>query len=59
MNEEPIAGFPEAVVALIEKVAAPDQVGDNDPISPATGCAGEDAEDGNEVWEDALENIGS
>lgn len=50
MQEEPLAGFPEAVAALIEKVAAPDQVCGIEPVARA-------AEDGNDVWQDAVENL--
>lgn len=57
MNEELIEGFPEAVVLLIEKVTAPDDVGGNDTVSAAVGDTGEDVEDDYEVWEDALENL--
>lgn len=54
MKEESILGFEEAVHALIEKVAAPDQVDGTITTAPALGSAGED---GDEVWEDALEDI--
>ena len=52
MNEESIPGFEEAVQALIEKVAAP--VDGTITAAPTLGSAGED---GDEVWEDALEDI--
>lgn len=56
MKEESIRGFEEAVHALMEKVVAPDQVdGTTITTAPALGSAGED---GDEVWEDALEDIG-
>ena len=58
MNEESILGFEEAVHALIEKVAASDRVDGTLTIAPALGSAGEDGEDGDEVWEDAMEDIG-
>ena len=55
MNEESILGFEEAVHALIEKVAAPDRV---DGVITAAPALGSVVEDGDEVWEDALEDIG-
>jgi ankyrin repeat protein len=57
MSEELIVGFPEAVTALIEKVTAPDQVGDDCP-SLIVSCASQDVEDDDDLWEDALEDIG-
>ena len=50
MNEELMECFPEAIVLLIEKVTAPDDVGGNDTVSAAVGNAGKDVEDDNEVW---------
>ena len=55
MNEESILGFEGAVHALIEKVAAPDRVNGTITTAPALDCTGEDGDD---VWEDALEEIG-
>lgn len=57
MNEEMIMGFPDAVLALIEKVTAPDEIGGNDAIFLVGGHVGEDVEDENEVWEDAVESL--
>lgn len=55
MNEESILGFGDAVLALVKKVAAPDPVDGTITTAPVSGSAGED---GDEVWEDALEDIG-
>lgn len=57
MNEKLITGFPESIVALIKKVMIPNQIDNISP--PTTAYTREDVETENEVWEDALEDIGT
>ncbi|MCJ1462698.1 hypothetical protein MMC07_001301 [Pseudocyphellaria aurata] len=56
-NEEQIIGFPEAVLALIQKVTTPNEIGGHDAVSLVDGPVDEDVEDETEVEEDAVENL--
>ena len=58
MNEESIVGLEEVVHKLVEKVAKPAQVDGIVKTALVSGSEGEDGDDGNEVWVDALEDIG-